>query len=733
MNNNNPLHAKVETLLYDGRLKQAMNELSNIINSDSDWELYTRLSEMQTTYNYMLEYMRQGMPDPNREALHNEFTGRCLTINDEYNLYRQSVEGSLNIFAQKRRIYRGDLATEVMRKRLIDNCANIDIAKKMPPPERHSTEKELLAQHENILKELFYRILSNISDKKTDHKEIYSLLTDKDIPLNDRATLISAITLNLLQCFEPGKALLLCQLSTEEENIIAIRALIGVIIIFTTHSKRLKYYPEIVKAIETLRDTPAVVRRIETIQIQLLRCRETQKIDRKMREEIIPAMMKNPHLRSEKFGMDIMKDIDEEEKNPEWKAWIEKDDIKDKLNEMAKWQFEGADVYMSTFSQLKRYPFFNEMSNWLRPFDTHVPQIAEIMPESSSSGTRKTLLNAICSSRFFCNSDKYSFCFTFSQVPQEQREMLMQQIPDEGSDTSVAIPQTTKEQDCETLGNQYIQDLYRFFKLSRYGKEFTDPFTLSLNLLSDNHLSTLIDNSGSILHIFHYLVDKEYYSEAIEAGNILERRGANSGCDAQFYQKMGYCLQKEGNYRKAIDQYTKADILQSDSLWTMRHIAQCYRLLGEFENALHYYIAAEDVAPDNLTLLLQTGECLASLKRYDEAFARFFKVEYLDAQSLRAWRAIAWCSFLTGKDEQAQRYYKKLIEHIKSRLEDFINAAHVEWILGNRSQAIELYNKAATMCTSQEHFERLMLQDNNILIERGASQFELLLLRDLLL
>lgn len=728
--NNDQLHTQVENLLYEGRLKQAINELSNVVGSDTDWELYTRLNEAETAYRYMLEYLQQGMPDPNREALHRELTGRCLTINDEYRLIQQATTDKYTLFAQKRRLYRGEIAAEQMRIRLIENKANIDAVQMTPYPERRSVERELMQQHEQLLQEVFYRLLTKTGWQAHNRKEVAMLLGEKEIPVADRATLIGSIILSLQQSFEPHKALILCNLSTNDETIIAIRALIGLIITLTTHAKRLKYYPELLQALETLRDTPEIMRRIGTIQIQLLGCRETQKIDRKMREEIIPAMMKNPHLRSgEKLGMDIMKELEEEGQNPEWKAWVEKDDIKEKLDEMAKWQIEGADVYMSTFSQLKRFPFFEEASNWLRPFDKSVPQIAELMPDSSTK--RRTLLDAICSSRFFCNSDKYSFCFTFGQVPQEQRDVLMQQIPEAAEEGPDTIAKAPKEQESETQGNQYIQDLYRFFKLSRYSKEFIDPFARSLNLLSDTIPLSLMESNESILHTFHYLVEKEYYNEAIEAGKILENKEDKSGCDAQFYQKMGYSQQKVRDYRSAIDSYTKADILQPDSLWTMRHIAQCYRLMGDFENALHYYIAAEEVAPENLTLLLQTGECLAILKRYDEAFTRFFKVEYLDANSQRAARAIAWCSFLTAKDEQAQRYYDRLLQQSKTRLEDYVNAAHVKWIVGNRQQAIELYRQAASMC-NKEQFEQLIKQDEKVLIERGASPFELMLLRDLI-
>ena len=71
-----------------------------------------------------------------------------------------------------------------------------------------------------------------------------------------------------------------------------------------------------------------------------------------MREEIIPEMMRNPRIgNSNKIGFDETEDSDD--LNPEWENWIDKSGITDKLREMGELQMEGADVYMSTFSQLK--------------------------------------------------------------------------------------------------------------------------------------------------------------------------------------------------------------------------------------------------------------------------------------------------------------------------------------------------------------------------------------------
>ena len=721
------IQEKVTKFLDNNRLKQAIDTLGTEIDSLQDWDLRTRYTELQTAYRYMLEYMRIGMQDPDRERLYNELVGRCYIVNDLIARSRES-EHSTKVYSQKCRKYKSLECVDSMIQALKENRANMEVAEMMPAEECRNITGQLQQEHERLLSQIWEAIWCSRSWTRSHIEKIQGIVNDNEIDIKDRATFVSAVTMGALKCFEPLKATLLCTIATAEETLLSTRALTGLAIVLLKYDRRIRYYKEIEAALETLRENSTCTSRLQTIQIQLLRCRETQKIDRKMREEIIPAMMKNSNLQNGKFSIDIMSEIEnDEDKNPEWKKWVEEDRIKEKIEEMAKWQFEGADVYMSTFSQLKNFPFFGDIANWFRPFDTAVPGISELTPKEKGG---KTLIGAICASPFFCNSDKYSFCFTFKQVPQEQREMLVGQIPDEAEieaakSDSIAI----KEKNAETESNQYIQDLYRFFKLSNFRHEFEDPFNTPLNMLESSSLSCMTESSEALLRIFRHLIEKEYYSEAYKAGLIYEKSGEG---DAQFYQEMGFCMQKERDFNAAIDYYTRADIIKPDTLWTLRHIAQCYRMQGELEKALAYYQIAEELAPENISLLLQTGESFAATKRYEEAFARFYKVEFLKPGSRRAMRAIAWCSFVTGKYEQAQGYYKRLLEMPSPAAEDYINAAHVEWISNNRNFAIELYKKAMECGKSNDEIAGQIMLDKETLMSQGVSENEIILLRDML-
>lgn len=77
-----------------------------------------------------------------------------------------------------------------------------------------------------------------------------------------------------------------------------------------------------------------------------------------MNEELLPEMMKlGPSLYKKIRQEDLMNDINALEENPEWQEMLDKSGITDKLKELTDLQMEGADVFMSTFSHLKSFPF----------------------------------------------------------------------------------------------------------------------------------------------------------------------------------------------------------------------------------------------------------------------------------------------------------------------------------------------------------------------------------------
>lgn len=696
---------KISNLLIESRLKEALYLLEEQINEISDWSVSSRFEEVKIAYSYMLQYFAQGVKDDQRESLYRRLIGKTILLSDDA-LRVALINNSQSIFyRQLRKEAYGDI--EKYRMILESN-----------------TEKPNIVLHEQTITNLFSYIWTSGLWQSKDVEEVSFFLESPLVNEQDAALITSAITMSLLQRFDPKKFMILGIASRNISYDVSVRALTGLMISGMKYDAIIPYFSEISGQLKILSEVPEVVERIRTIQIALLMCRETQKIDRKMREEIIPTMLHNP-----KLGNMMIEDMERDDQNPDWEQW-NNNDFKDKIIEMTELQMEGADVYMSTFSSLKGYPFFREVSNWLRPFSFDQPDVAKSI--GSIKIADSPIVKAIFNSDVFCNSDKYSFCLTFSQIPEEQRNMIFNQLESQNdSDEDIITPSVSVSKRIEALSKQYIQDLYRFFKLFPNSSEFYDPFSEDLNMLNCISLSPLLNNNFTKRTIAEFLLKKEYFAEAAEVFNSIEKEEKNKDIDYQFYQKMGYAFQRCHKYSSALDCYCRADIMQPDNLWTMRHSAQCYRILGNPQKALDTLNHAELFDSENLSLQIQIGECLVDLKQYKEALSRFFKVEFLKPNMVKAWRAIAWCAFLSDKIEQATKYYDRLVSQSKPLAQDYLNAGHVAWTQGEINKAASMYKKCINM-EGKDKFKIELDTDFSILQEKGIEKSDYPLMLDLL-
>ena len=125
--------------------------------------------------------------------------------------------------------------------------------------------------------------------------------------------------------------------------------------------------------------------------------------------------------------------------------------------------------------------------------------------------------------------------------------------------------------------------------------------------------------------------------------------------------------------------------------------------------------------------------CIRDRKDYEEALKYYFKVDYLDPEGGKAWRPIAWCSFLVGKKEQAQRYYEKILDDKPVSL-DYFNAGHVEFSLGHIRKAIDYYRRSIELDNGDStKFLSNFKQDAPDLIASGIAASDMPILLDQLM
>lgn len=702
------------------RIKESFEELIRVAVNLQDWRVSEKLSELDTNYRYMLHYQFEGVEDAQRNQVYNDIIRSLYELLDDVFDELLVVE-SANIFYEKVRIGRlmAPMQIQQSREDLKNLKATMSVLELSSEFADKNRLREIAVKREREATSLFNNLFISSRATQEVYEGLLGFFDDDEIGTREKSLFISSLTLNLLHRFDYRKFLLLIHASIDSDVNLAKRALVGVIIVLQMYDSRISFYKECALLLETLFENSDYKKSVKIIIKQLIRTRETEKISKKLAEEIIPDMMKFNSLAGKKLNMEeLMGDGDFSDKNPEWKKELEESGLADKLQEYSNLQMEGADVFHSTFSHLKNFPFFREMSNWFLPFDV---SYSELLDLSSTTGNN-ILFSALLSSGHMCDSDKYSFALSLLQIPTNQREMMIQQFGAESEEVKrlqKEAQELNPRASEEVISNQYIQSLYRFFKLNPNRSSFIDVFTLKLNFYEKENIEPFISDEDTMKTIANYCFDKNFFSEAL---NIYQKAVVKYGEDAEVFQKIGYCKQMLQNFEGALEAYLHADLLQPGNSWILKRIAQMYKSLKQPELSLEYYKKALILNPDDFSLEMNVGHCYLELKEYDKALNSYYKIELLDKKGKRAWRPIAWTSFLMKKYEIAQQYYQQLLED-KPTEHDFLNAGHVELCLGNLKKALNCYKQVIAIDNrGVDFFTDLFNEDRNTLVAQGVEE-----------
>ena len=701
---------KTNQLIEKKELKNAFDSISSLTEELNNWKITDKLNELKNNYKYMLHYLIEGSDDPEQEKIYNKL------IRDTYKLTIDAAEASLinessELFFEKLRIssVRSPLSLDEYGdeiKKKVDTRSLLSLFEE--GEEKNNRTKNNEKEYERIVSEMFYTIFSAPRANKDSIDAYNRFLHDDIIPIDDKSMFISALMLNIMQRFDAKKILFLLECCSHNNMHISMRSIISLTPILQLYHSRWHLYPELISKMELLSDERDFSRRLLIAIIQFIQSRETEKITKKLTEEILPEMMKLSPIIGKKIKMDEwMGETGMDEKNPEWQKILDDAGISDKLEEFSNLQLEGADVFHSTFANLKSYPFFNEMSNWFLPFSLEQSQLQGFI---SKNADNKGILSSITNASFICNSDKYSFCFSIMMMPEEYRTMMSSQLGAESEqlkslqDEEMVINPHKEE---EAVCKQYVQDLYRFYKVYPRRNDFIDIFAFPLNFHEIEAISPIVSTPKNLEKIALYYFEKNHLSEALSAYEMLsEMDTANS----EVWEKIGYCKQQLANIDGAIEAYLRAELIDSNNTWVLRRIAQCYRLLKQPKDALLYYKKLEKLHPEDLNVQLNIGHCYLELKEYDKALENYFKVEWIDDTNTRVWRSIAWCSFLSHKFDVSQRYYQKILQNNPTS-HDFLNAGHVELALGNMKEAMSYYTETIRKLKNIKSFKALLRGD----------------------
>ena len=719
------LRNKIFEHLDNRQLALALKHLRTMVDGTTQWDMKEAFNRLDTSYGYLLQYLSQGVSDPQRDTILSQIFAEAYELTDK-TVIALAAEQSTHLFYLRHQEYSG----RSLDAMLTDYKAEHSKSALINPDDINTTVSiNILKRCEAIESDIFNKVWSSFPIENADIDVLASALRDNELPSHLKSLILSALMLGLTKFFDAPKLKLLIDSYTFiDDDEPKLRALINAVIILYLYRNRINYYSDLLSSLDEIQKLPSFTSDMQLIFTRLIHSRNTDNISRKMREGIMPELQKmSPDLFNKIKGKSPGTiNIDEIEENPQWQEWLDKSGITKKLEEFNEIQLEGGDVFISTFSKLKSYPFFNTLSNWFLPYHDNCSAV------TTAFGGKKHPLTALFKVMpILCDSDKYSMLLSIASAPESQRNMMFSQF--EAQREQFQDLQSEEAQSVikmrDIIVNRYIQDLYRFFKLYSRRREFKSIFDTSINLTEVDCLKEYLSDTPTLSVIAEFYFKNGFYNDAI---TFYRRMVANHDANPHVYQKIAYAYQSLGKYREALKNYSRYELVDSSDAWNTRQMAQCYRSLREIDKAIECYNRALEMSPQSVNLCLNLGHCYLDKGDYDNALHQYYKADFMPKAKHRAWRPIAWCSFLTGKHEQAVNYYEKIINDDTPTSQDYLNYGHLLQSMGRIAEAIEKYRKSLAMENNDEEaFAQLYVADAKYMVNKlGVAPGDYALLLD---
>lgn len=662
----------VDEALQAGNTGRAIRQMENYLAAWPEQHTAEKLAQVREDYDRMEAYWQQGGEDPQREDLYQRLLQRVYVLYaNVMHYHRMKASPYQNSLYTRVRQGQHDWSLATIRKEMEDFVSNVAMLQLEPDNKRKALSETLYKNHQQQMNQLFEYVLTSRQWSDGVGSQFAEMMTSPTIDTIDQQLLIAAISLSLLNQFDMAKFRMLTEVyRLSQDEAVRQRALVGWAL--TASDTYRLVYPEQRQLIVDLLRSEDTCQELTELQIQLIYCLDQEDASRTIQKEIMPDLMRNSsemianHIETEEERLEeVLHPEVSEERMERMEATMRR---------MQDMQKEGIDVFYHGFSQIKRYPFFYDISNWLVPFFHQHPDIAQFV--SKQEGLH--FLSKVFASNAFCNSDKYSFVIALqevlNQLPQQIREMLQR-----GEFSAEELGETV-EQSPAYERRIYLMDLYRFFRLYPHREELYNPFDRKndemggcgfflLELLAD----TPIEKSKA------QIVRQLKKHQMNYAATNLLKTFIESNRDMQYYlwiHDYDHALQLNPKHERAM--LGKGRQLYDE---------------GRYEEALTWFDQLTAIYPEKTNNQLYVAICLVQLERYEEALKPLFRLTYEQPDNDAVSRVLAWTLTCQGKLEQAVNIYEQLVSREQPDSDDLKNYGYCLWLQGQVGKAIELFRQ----------------------------------------
>ena len=678
----------VADALRQGNCGQAISKMENFLSAWPERNTDALLAQIKGDYLLMVDYWRRGASDPERPAIYQRLLQRMYVLWSNVQHYHSMRNQPFlsSLYTRVRKEQR-EWTLASIRSEMENFVSSVALLQLEPEHERQQKSEALYRDHQQQMSRLFEYVLT--SRQWTDHvgSAFADMLTSPTVDTIDQQLLVSAITLSGLMHFDMSKLRTLVEVfRLSQDEAVRQRALVGWLLAMNDDFAAV--YPEQHELVAELLEDDAVCQQVTELQIQFVYCMNEQRDTDTIRHEIMPDLMENNSFRVTSKGIEEVDDDPLEDVLHPDAADERMEKLERSFRRMADMQKQGSDIYFGGFSQMKRFPFFYDMSNWLVPFYRQHPDIAQ--QAKSMEGVK--LIERMLDKGPFCSSDKYSLVLVFQQVLNRMPDNLRQMLKQGEATMAGEMPDDEELHSPAFIRRLYLMDLYRFFRLFPHRSElpilFADKFALpepALFFGSDILCDTPLDR---------------YKPDVVR---MLLKHGYNAGEVLRtFTDDM-----KNAQYFVWLQDYDRALELEPYHVHALLGRAREKYEEGFYDEALADYEKLLEKRPDNKGILLKKAACLLELNDNEGALKILFKLNYEQPEDESTNRVLAWALLCDNRLEQADRLYRKLMEADRPDKNDVWNAGYCLWLQGH-------IDEAAIKLRGCRYLEELWLEQHGI-------------------
>ena len=676
--------SKAINCLMDRRLSNAIEVLDQLYVQRPSLMGHSEFEAIKTDYQLMVDYMGRGFSDSHRESLYSTLLQRLYRVAADLEIsWRcKNVSAYVNSF---RVIDHLNISHDFVRTVLESFVSDIAMLSLQPEETREQKSTELYDRHQSFMNRLFSALWTSCQWTDDDCKFYTELLLSPTVMSTDQQVIVSAISLGAMNQFDINKFKTLVnvyQQATDEH--VRQRALVGwVLAVF----EGMDIFPEQDTLIRELCENPTITRELLTLQIQFFYSKDAEKDNDKIQRDIMPDIMRNSNLTIGRLGImekeeDAIESIlhqDADEKRME--------QMEEKVRKMMDMQKQGSDIYFGGFSQMKRFPFFNDMVNWFTPFYLNHPALRPVI---SKLGDTK-FLNTLMERSNFCESDRYSFAFALEQIINQLPADIKDAI---GSDAMLGpLAESDDTEDAISIRRTYLQDLYRFFRLYHTANDFINPFEDNGrgDFVADTFFFTYKSFMGTGLDDVKLRLASHLYKHQ-QMTELAELLTTFQSADPRYAILMGYTNINMGKAEFAYQFFDYALKTEPDNQWALKGKARAALDAEDYKTAEEVYTELLKLEPGHKNYTMNRCVALLKLGRTSEVREELFRLDYQYPEDMNVKRVLAWAMLSDNSLDKASQLYDTLLASTPAH-EDYLNAGYCQWAMGNVQRTVELFRE----------------------------------------